>query len=327
MFQTRFTEMLGIKYPIMQGAIAYLSGPELVSAVSNAGGLGALAIQAAASADEVRNEINKVKSLTDQPFAVNISMLPGRKLVPDEQVAEVVASEGVRAVETVSMGRIPDNVLNPLKQGGVKIIHKCTKVKHAQSAEQQGVDAISLLGYGADGHPGINEISHLVQIPKAVQTLKIPVIAAGAIADARGFVAALALGADGVLMGTRFLTAQECPIHPKIREWLLQAEETDVILVGAAYGDPSRAIKNKLALEVLEMEKRGAPVEETIPLRSGQRASQAFREGDIEGAVFHCGQVIGIIDEILSAREIIDRMIGEAQTIIARLDSLADKKR
>ncbi len=327
MFETRFTEKFGVKYPIMQGALGYLSGAELVAAVSNAGGLGTLETISFANTDELRREIRKTKSLTAKPVAANIPFLLSRKLISSEQVIEVIIDEGVPVVETISAGKLPDNVLRSLKQSGVKIIHKCTKVKHAQAVEQQGVDAVVILGSGADGHPSVEEISLLVQVPKAVATLKIPVIAAGGIADARGFVAALALGADAVLMGTRFLTAQECPIHPRIREWLLQAEETDVVLVDVTHGNPSRTMRNKTATAIIELEKRGAPIEEILPLLSGQRTAKAWKEGDIDGGSFGCGQVIGLINEILTAREIIERMVNEAQAIIARLDSLVDKKK
>ena len=324
MFKTRFTEMLGIEYPIMQGALAYLSKAELVSAVSNAGGLGSLAAMTGISGvDELRDEIRKVKSLTDKPFAVNLPFLPGARAMTHEQVAEVVIEERVAAVETI--GRIPPNILQSLKQNGVKIIHKCSKVRHAQAAEEQGVDAVALLGFGADGHPGLDEITHLVLVPKAAETLKIPVVAGGGISDARGFVAALVLGADAVLMGTRFLTAKECPIHPRIREWLLKAEETDTVLVNVTHGMPARRIINRTAQEVLELEKSGASLEEIIKVMSGERAYKAWTEGDIDGGAFGCGQVIGLIHEILTAKEIVEGIISEATNIISRLGSLAAK--
>ncbi|MFC1864542.1 NAD(P)H-dependent flavin oxidoreductase [Chloroflexota bacterium] len=320
MFKTRFTEMMGIEYPIMQGTLAYLSKAELVAAVSNAGGLGSLTMAGNSSVDELRNEIRKTKSLTDKPFSINVPFLPGARPVSHEQMTEVIISEGVAAVE--STGRVPQNIVQLLKQNGVKIIHKCTKVKYAQSAEQQGVDAVALLGYGSDGHPGMDEISLLVQIPKAAETLKIPIIMAGSIADARGFVAALALGADGVLMGTRFLLAKECPIHANIKEWLLKAEETDTVMVNTTYGNPARRIINKTALEVLEMEKKGASLEEIVKVLSGERSFKAWTEGDIDGGAFGCGQVIGIIHDILPAKEIVENIINEAKLIMQRLHNI-----
>ncbi|MFC1885699.1 NAD(P)H-dependent flavin oxidoreductase [Thermodesulfobacteriota bacterium] len=320
MFKTRFSEMMGIKYPIMQGSLAFLSRANLASAVSNAGGLGSLAIAGINSIDELRDEIRKIKSLTDKPFSVNMPFLPGARPVSHEQILEVVLAEKVTAVETT--GRIPDDILHELKQNDVKIIHKCNKVKFAQSAERQGVDVVALLGFGSDGHPGMDEISLLVQIPKAVDTLKIPVLVAGSISDARGFMAAMAMGADGVLMGTRFLAADECPIHPKIRERLVQAQETDTVLVNTLYGNPARRIRNRTAEEVLEIEKQGASLEEILKLLSGVRAFKAWTDGDIDGGAFGCGQVIGLIDEILPAKEIIDRIINESKLIMQRLDDL-----
>jgi nitronate monooxygenase len=323
MFKTRFTEMFGVEHPIMQGALGYLSKAELASAVCNAGGLGTLATAGIESIDELRDEIRKTRALTDKPFAANLPMLPGRMPISHEQMVEVFAEEGVPIVETVAMGPIPGHILNPLKQSGIRIIHKCTKVKHAQSAEQQGVDAVAMLGFGADGHPGPAEITHLVQVPQAVEKLGIPVIAAGGIADARGFVASLALGADAVLMGTRFLTAQECSIHPRTRERLLQAEETDTVLVNVTLGLPGRSLKTKTALDVLELEKKGAPPEEILRPQSGRRAAKAWTEGDVDGATLGCGQVIGLVHEILTAQEIVDGIISEARGIIDRLESLA----
>ena len=321
--KTRFTELLGIKYPIMQGALGYLSKAEMVSAVSNAGGLGSLAVSGLSGVDGLRNEIRKTKSLTDKPFAVNLSLLPGARSMTHEQMVRVVIEEGVAAVETIAGGRIPENICQPLKQNGVKIIHKCSKVTHAQSAEDQGVDVVALLGFGSDGHPGIDEITALANIPRAAETLKIPIIAAGGIADARGFVAALALGADGVLMGTRFLVSKECPIHPRVKEWIRQAKETDTVLVDVHHGHPMRRLKNKAALEALELEKSGAPLEEIIKVLSGAKANKALiEEGDIDGGAIGCGQIIGIIHDILSAKEIIDSIINGVEPIMQRIQKI-----
>ncbi len=326
MFETRFTKMFGIKYPIMAGAMGHESRAELVSAVSNAGGLGSLMMAGFENLAELRDEVRKTKRLTNKPFAINLPFLPGRRPISHEQMVEVIVEEGIPAVETIAAGRLPENILKTLKQNGVKIIHKCNQVKYAKSAEDQGVDAVAILGYGSDGHPGLDEISHLVIIPKAVQTLKIPVIVAGGIADGRGLVAALALGAEGVLMGTRFLTAKECSfIHPIIRDWLVKAQETDTIMVDVTHGIPARRAKTKASLKAVELEKSGAPLEEILNIISGPGVHKALMEGDLDAAAFGCGQVIGLIDEILPAKEIIDRMISEATSIIGRLGSLAKR--
>jgi len=322
MFETRVTEIFKIKYPIIQGALGYLSGPELVSAVSNAGGLGSLATAGILSTTKLREEIRKTKSLTDKPFAVNFSFLPGRGL-KHEETRDIIIEEGVPVVETIATGKIPEHILKPLKESGVKRIHKCSKVSHAMSAEKEGADAVAILGFGADGHPGLDEISHMVNVPKAVESLKIPIIMAGGIADARGFIAALSLGAEGVLLGTRFLTTKECPIHPNIRERLLQAQETDTVMVDVTHGVPSRRWRNKITLEALEAEKKGASLEEMIEFLSGERAAKALREGDVEGGCFGCGQVIGIIHEIVTVKEVIEGIINEASAIIERLRLLA----
>ena len=322
MFETRFTKLFGIKYPIMQGSLGYLSHAELVSAVSNAGGLGSLVITGFDNVEELRAEIRKTRSMTDKPFSVNLPFLPGEQLMPYEDITRIVCEEKVAAVEVISQGKIPDDIFNLLKKNDVKIIHKLSKVKHALSSQKQGVDAIALLGYGSDGHPGLDEITHLVEIPKAADVLDIPFLMAGSVADARGFVAALAMGADGVLMGTRFLMAAECPVHPNIKNWMIQQEEGDAVLVDVTHGFPMRRIKNKPALKALELEKSGAPLEEIIEVTSGRKAGKAWREGDIDGGAFGCGQVIGLINEIKTAKEIIDDIINESKTIINRLNSL-----
>ena len=211
------------------------------------------------------------------------------------------------------------------KDAGVTVLHRATRTRDIGTAERVGADAVTILGMEAAGHPGQEEVGTMVRIPIACDTVKIPVIAGGGIGDARGFIAALAMGADAVLMGTRFLTAEECPIHPKIRDWLLKSEEIDTVLVNTTHGIPARRIMNRTAQEVLEMEKEGAPLEDIVKVMSGERAYKAWTEGDIDGGAFGCGQVIGLVNEILPAKEIIDKIISEATAIIRRLESLTPK--
>ena len=214
MFKTRITEMFGIEYPIIQGALMWLSRAELVSAVSNAGGLGIMASLTFPTIKELRQEIRKIKSMTDKPFAVNITILPTIRPVNYEEYINAAIEEGVDIIETA--GRNPEPYMKELKDAKVKVIHKVSRVRDVKTAERLGVDAVTIVGFEAAGHPGMDEVTSLVLIPLSVDAVKIPVIAGGGIGDARGFVAALALGAEGVLMGTRFMASRECAVHPKL---------------------------------------------------------------------------------------------------------------
>jgi len=317
MFKTRITEMLGIEYPIIQGTLQWLSRAELVSAVSNAGGLGILSALTFPTVKELRQEIKKTKNLTNKPFAVNVSLMPTTRPVSYEEYISGAIEEGVDIIET--SGRSPEPYMKLLKEAKVKVLHKVTRIRNAKTAERVGVDAVTIMGFEAGGHPGINDVTSLVLIPAAVDSIKIPVIASGGISDARGFVAALALGADAVLIGTRFMASKECNLHPKIKEWLLQASETDTLMIERSIKNPARVMKTDFAQHVLEMEERGATLEELLPLISGQRGKQALEKGDINDAVLACGQVVGLIHEIPSVKEIIEGIISEAKLIGQRL--------
>ena len=317
MLKTRITEMLGIEYPIIQGAMLWLSRAELVAAVSNAGGLGIIASLTFPTAKELRQEIKKTKSMTDKPFAVNVALLPTMRAVDYEGYIDVAIEEGVNIIETA--GRSPELYMNRLKDAGVKVIHKVARVKDAKTAERVGVDAVTIVGFEAAGHPGMDDVTSLVLIPTSVDAMRIPVIAGGGIADARGFIAALALGAEGVLMGTRFMVSKECALHPKIVQWLLQARETDTLIIERSIKNAARVMKTAPAQRVLEMEKKGAALEQLLPMISGLREKQAMEEGDINTGIIHCGQVVGLIHEIPSVKEIIDSIIDEARLIGQRL--------
>ena len=317
MFKTRITEIFGIEYPIIQGAMMWLSRAELVSAVSNAGGLGIMASSTFPTAKELRQEIKKTKSMTDKPFAVNITLLPAARPVNYEEYINAAAEEGVGIIETA--GRSPEPYMKQLRDARVKIMHKVARVRDVKSAERLGVDAVTIVGLEAGGAPGMEDVTSLVRIPICVDAVKIPVIAGGGIGDARGFVAALALGAEGVVMGTRFMTCKECPAHPKIMEQLMQATEKDTLLIQRSINNPERVLNTDFAQGVLEMERKGATLEELLPLISGLRGKQALDEGDINKGAIVCGQVIGLIHDIPSAREIIDGIISEAKLIAQRL--------
>ncbi|HEX9897216.1 MAG TPA: nitronate monooxygenase [Dehalococcoidales bacterium] len=317
MFETRITRLLGIKYPIIQGGMVYLSQAGLVAAVSNAGGLGILTSANINTKEAFRDELRKVKSLTDKPFGVNINLAPAQRPVDNTTYINILIEEGVRIVET--SGRSPEALMKQLKQGGVKVIHKAPGgVRFAQTAEQIGCDAVSVIGMECGGHPGPSDTGSIVLIRAAVEKIKIPVIAGGGFADAAGFVAALALGADGVLMGTRFMATRECPAHPKFKEWLVKATETDVIVTQRSIRAPARNLRNGPAEKVLEMESKGATLEELLKYTSGQNSQKVYFEGDLEAGLAECGQVVGLIHDVPTVKEVIDRIVHGAEGIIKK---------
>jgi len=320
MFKTRITEMLGIEYPIIQGPMLWLSRAELVSAVSNAGGLGIISSVTFSTVAELRQEIKKTKSMTDKPFAVNVTLMPAEHPVNFGEYITTAIEEGVTIIET--SGQSPEPYIKLLKDAKVKVMHRATSVRHSRTAERVGVDAVTIDGFEAAGHPGMDDVGSLVLIPATVDALRIPVIAAGGIGDARGLVAALALGAEGVLMGTRFMVSKECPAHPKIKEWLLQRSETDTMMLLRSIRNAERAVKTDYTQRVLEMENKGATLEELIPLIRGAKQKVAYTSGEVGDAVMTAGQVVGLIHEIPSVSEIIEGMVNEAKLIVQRLHSI-----
>ncbi|MBI4296245.1 MAG: nitronate monooxygenase [Chloroflexi bacterium] len=321
MFNTRITQLFGIEHPIIQGAMQWLSRAELVAAVSNAGGLGILASLSFATAEELRQEIRKTRRLTSKPFAINITVLPSLRAINHEEFLRVAIEEGVGIIETA--GRSPEPFMPLLKSAGVKAMHKVARVKDAKTAERLGVDAVTIVGFEAGGHPSMDDVASLVLIPMTADAVEIPVIAGGGIAEARGLVAALALGAEGVVMGTRFMASQECPLHPNIKQWLLQANETDTIEIERSIKNAARVMKTDLSLKVLEMEGKGVTLKELEPFISGQRGKQAMAEGNVNDGIIHCGQSVGLIHEIPTVKQIIDGIINQAREVVGRLDNLS----
>ncbi len=312
--------MFGIEYPIIQGALMWLSRAELVAAVSNAGGLGIIAALTFPTPQELREEIKKTKSLTDKPFAVNITLLPTIRPRSLEEYIDVAIEEGVGIIETA--GRNPRQYMRQLREGGVKVMHKVASVKAVKTAERVGVDAVTIVGFEEGGNPGMDDVTSSVIIPIAVNSVSIPVIAAGGIGDGRGFVAALALGAEGVLMGTRFMISQECPLHPNIKQRLLEATEKDTLMIMRSINNPERVMTTNFARSVLEMEEKGTSLEELLPMIDGLRQKKALDTGDVDEAMLPCGQVVGLIHEIPTAKEIIEGMVNEAKLIGQRLNNM-----
>ncbi|OGH02731.1 MAG: nitronate monooxygenase [Candidatus Lambdaproteobacteria bacterium RIFOXYD1_FULL_56_27] len=312
--KTRLTELLGIRYPVIQGGMMWVSRAPLVAAVSNAGGLGVLTALSLPSPELVIQEIAEIRKRTNQPFGVNLTFLPTLKPVPYEAYAQAILSTGVKIIETA--GRNPEPYMALLKQAGVKVIHKCTSLKHALKAEAIGVDVVSIDGFECAGHPGEQDVGGLVLFPVVAGALKIPVVGSGGLADGRGLAAALALGCEGINLGTRFLATQESPVHQRIKEALLGADETSTILVERSLKNSLRVLRNRQADKVLVMEARGAELAELAPHLSGRLGLAALESGDPEGFLFACGQSVGLVKDIPTCAELIERMVAEAKEIL-----------
>ena len=259
LFKTRITDLFGIEYPIIQGALGGgLSKAELVSAVSNAGGLGMITSLNYPTIDGLREEIRKTKSMTDKPFAVNVTLLPTMRPVNYEDYFAAAIEEGVRIIET--SGRSPEPYMKLLKDAGAKVMHKVGSARHAKSAERIGIDVVNVVSFEAAGHPLPDDVASSVLVPVCVDAVEIPVVVAGGVADARGFVSALAMGAEGVMMGTRFTVSKECSLHINAKEWLLQLNEADTMLIHKAINNTERVVKTDYAQKILELEDKGTPL-------------------------------------------------------------------
>ena len=317
MFQTRVTQMLGIQYPIIEGGMMWLGRGELAAAVSNAGGLGMIAAGNFPSPGELREEMKKVRGLTDKPFGVNVSVTPTFRPVDRGVLIDTAVQEGAAAIETA--GKDALQYASRIKKGKTRWTHKCARVRDALKAEGAGADMVTVVGYECGGAPPQNEITTFILVPLAADALGIPVLAGGGIGDARGFLAALTLGAEGVVMGTRFIATKECTAHPNIKEALLKARESDTVLVQRSIGTMERVLRNQTAETVLAMEKRGASLEELKEFIIGERAQKSWFGGDVEYGVLPCGQVIGQIRDIVSVQEFIQRLVEGARAIHQRL--------
>ncbi len=316
MFQTRLTELLGVEYPIIGGAMAYLSTGELAAAVSNAGGFGLISA-VTFSREELTEHIRKCRSLTDKPFGVNIALIH-RDPAKVDQDFEVVVEEGVRVVETAALN--PSPYIDRLKKAGITTLHKVATVRHAISAEKAGVDAVTMVGYEAAGHTGLDDLPLSITIPRAVDALKIPVIAAGGVGDGRAFVSALALGACGIQFGTRLMASKECSASAKFKDWLIETQETDTVYVERSMDRAYRVRKNAATDKVLEMEQQGANIFELLRYIGGEALQQVLFDGDLDAGVVACGPVAGLINDIPSVKEIVDRIVTQGQEIVRRLN-------
>lgn len=322
MFKTRFTEMFGVQYPIAQGGMQWVGRASLVSAVANAGALGFITALTQPTPEELTREIGRCRDLTDKPFGVNLTILPSLKPPPYAEYRQAIIEAGIKIVETA--GNNPQEHIAVFKKHGVKVIHKCTSVRHAVKAESIGADAISIDGFECAGHPGEDDTPGLILIPAAANKVKIPMIASGGFGDGRGLVAALALGAEGINMGTRFMATVESPIHQRVKEQIVENDERATDLIFRTMRNTSRVARNAVSQEVLAIEKRGnATIEDIRHLVAGTRGKVVYEQGDPQFGIWSAGMVQGLIDDIPTCKQLIDRIVSEATQIInERLQSM-----
>ncbi|WP_369725035.1 NAD(P)H-dependent flavin oxidoreductase [Bradyrhizobium sp. LLZ17] len=307
MLQTRFTKLVGVEHPIVQGGMQWVGRAELVAAVANAGALGFITALTQPTPEDLTREIARCRDLTDKPFGVNLTILPAIKPPPYAEYRAAIIESGITVVETA--GNKPQEHVDEFKKNGVKVVHKCTSVRHALSAERMGVDAISIDGFECAGHPGEDDTPGLILIPAAAHKVKIPMIASGGFADARGLVAALALGAEGINMGTRFMATKESPIHQLIKEKIVANDERETELIFRTMRNTSRVARNEIST-----------IRELV---AGARGKMVYATGNSDEGIWSAGQVQGLIHDIPSCGELISRIVREAEAIIrSRLEAM-----
>ena len=317
MFKTAVTEMFGIKYPILCGGMMWLSKPSLCAAISNAGGMGNLTAGNYETEEEFRQAIHETRKLTEKPFMVNITALPSLRITAEhhQMYLRVCAEEGIAGVEI--SGAPLDKVggkgaVEMLKKAGVKLFQKVGSVRHAIHAEKLGYDGIYAAGFEEGGHPLNDDVTAMVLTPRIIESVRIPVVAVGGIADGRTMAAAFMLGAQGVMMASRFIATEECAVHKNIKQELIRRQEFETTIFGKTIGLQGRALKNKVIEEIIVIEARGGGLQELIPLLSGERMKEAWEEGNVERAPLMVGQSIGLIKGVLSCKELLDTMAREA---------------
>jgi nitronate monooxygenase len=316
MLKTRITELFGIERPIIQGGMMWISRAELAAGVANAGGIGFMTALTYVTPEELRAEIRKCRTLTDRPFGINLTFLPTLRPPDYPSYIQVCAEEGIKFLETA--GRNPEPYMAQIKAAGMKVIHKCTSVRHALKAELIGCDAISIDGFEAAGHPGEDDVTSLILVPLTREAIKIPIVASGGFADGRGLVAALALGADGINMGTRFAATKETPMNVKLKQAIVDHSELDTRLIMRTLKNTERVLDNEISRKVLEIEARpgDTKIEDLIPFVSGLLGKQMLEDGDIQKGNLAVGLSMGLVKDIPSCQELMDRIMAEAEAII-----------
>ena len=315
--RTRITELFGIEHPIIQGGMHYVGYAELVAAVSNAGGLGIITALTQPTPEDLAREIRRCREMTEKPFGVNLTILPMFKDVPYDEYVRVIVENNIGIVETA--GRNPEPLLPVFQGAGIKVIHKCTSVRHALKAERIGCDAVSVDGFECGGHPGEDDIPNMILLPRAAEELKIPFVSSGGMADGRSLVASLALGADGMNMGTRFIATVEAPVHDNVKQALMEADELQTRLIMRPLRNTERVLNNSAVEQVLEIEQdKGIDVdiEDIRHLVAGEQGRKVLHDGEMAAGAWSCGMVAGLMNDIVTCQQLIDRIMSEAQTII-----------
>jgi nitronate monooxygenase len=316
MLKTRFTELFGVDHPIAQGGMQWIGTAEMVAPVANAGALGFLTALTQPTPEALVKEIARTRGMTDKPFGVNLTILPSINPPPYAEYRRAIIESGIKAVETA--GYKPQEHVDDFKAHGIKVIHKCTAVRHALSAERMGVDAVSIDGFECAGHPGEDDIPGLILIPAAADRLKIPMLASGGFGDGRGLAAALALGADGVNMGTRFCATREAPLHDAFKQALVEGDERGTALIFRTYRNTARVAKNAISEQVVALEAQGRPFDDVAHLVKGVRGREGLLSGDLDHGVWTAGLVQGLIRDIPTVQELVERIVAEAEAIIGR---------
>jgi NAD(P)H-dependent flavin oxidoreductase YrpB (nitropropane dioxygenase family) len=314
--KTAITELFGIEHPIIQGGMHYVGVAELASAVSNAGGLGIITGLTQKTPELLAKEIARCRGMTDRPFGVNLTFLPMLSPPPYPEYIAAIRESGVKIVETA--GRSPEQYMPALKAGEIKVIHKCTSVRHSLKAEQIGCDAVSVDGFECGGHPGEDDMPNMILLPRAADELKIPFVASGGMADARSLVAALALGAAGINMGTRFIATKEAPVHENVKNGIVAATELDTRLVMRALRNTERVLNNKGLERLLEIERdkgKALKIEDILNEVAGVYP-KVMVDGDMDAGAWSCGMVVGLINDVPTVRELIDRIMADAERLI-----------
>jgi len=314
--KTKITELFGIEHPIVQGGMHYVGFAEMAAAVSNAGGLGIITGLTLRTPENLAAEIERCKTMTDKPFGVNLTILPMVEKPDYPGFARAIIEGGIKIVETA--GRSPEPFMEVFKAHGVKVIHKCTSVRHALKAQKVGCDAVSADGFECGGHPGEDDIPNFILLPRVLEELEIPFIASGGMATGSQLVASLALGAEGINMGTRFLATQEAPIHENVKQAILNATELDTRLIMRSLTNTERVLSNKAVDQLVELEKeRGDQLtfEEVAPFVVA-KYKNIMKDGDMDAGAWSCGMVVGLINDVPTCQELIDRIMGEADDIV-----------
>ena len=322
MLKTRITDLFGIEHPVIQGGMQWVGYAELVSAVSNAGALGILTALTQPTPEDLAKEIERTREMTDKPFGVNLTVLPTINPPPYEEYAQAIVGSGVKIVETA--GRSPEPFMELFKEYDVKVIHKCTSVRHALKAQSVGVSAITIDGFECAGHPGEDDIPSLVLLPQAAEALDVPVAGCGGFSDAKRMVAALALGGEAIVMGTRFMATQEAGIHQNVKEKMTEADELSTNLMFRTMHNTARVFKNSVSDQVVEIESTGnATFEDVKDLVAGQRGRVVFEEGDLEHGIWSAGISVARVKDVPTCKEMVSRLVSEAEEIIdGRLQSV-----